>query len=104
MSHFSLKIPAPSIGVPPFLIKNLPDEAGKHWYLTGDGLGSDAYYTLANIEGTDEEIKQEIIDNGAVIKTALDGVEKYLQFSNLNLLKIVFQTSVGSIRVEKVSP
>ena len=41
-------------------------------------------------------ITKEIIDNGAVLKPSMDGVEKYLQFSNLNLLKIVFLSSVGS--------
>jgi hypothetical protein len=98
MSGFSTNILPPGVGVPPFLINNLPSELGLNWYITGDGLGSNAYYTLDARWNT----IQEIIDNGAVIKPALDGVEKLLIFPNLKDLKIVFESSTGSIRIEKV--
>jgi len=99
MSKRNFNVPAPAVGVPPFLINNLPNERGKHWYITGD-VGGDVFYTLDERYNT----AQEIIDNGAVLKPDLNGVEKYLQFPNLNELKIVFQSTVGTVYIEKVAP
>ena len=100
----SFVISAPQVGIPPFLINSSTNpelnEQGRLWYITGDFLGVDAYYSFNEADIT----AQDVIDNGSIIPISLNGASKMIERRTLNEMKLVFQSGTGFIRIEKAKP
>ncbi len=96
----NITINAPAL--PPFFVdKNnepkLEDVPGKSFWISTYNAGGTVFISFNN----DDDNAASVVDNGYPFLNPLSGVSLMVTCSNLNRIKIVFPSSLGSVRIMK---